>query len=59
MVRTEEIAAFMRTLQVVWRGESWENVEPHAERAWKQIPRLEESAPWLSVRDVIRKAWMP
>lgn len=57
VAQAEEVSFFVRTLQSLWRNEPWEDVEPYAERAWRQVTRLGKNWPWSTVRDFVRESW--
>jgi len=43
-------------LRQVYRGETWQEVEPYAERAWVGF-EAEAERPWREVRDRFAKQW--
>jgi hypothetical protein len=49
-------AAFERVLRQVYRGETWQEVEPYAERAWAGFP-VDAERPWREVRERFAKDW--
>lgn len=49
-------AAFERVLRQVYRGETWQEVEPYAERAWVGF-EVEAERPWREVRERFAKQW--
>lgn len=49
-------AAFERVLRQVYRGETWKEVEPYAERAWAGFT-VDAERPWPEVRERLAKEW--
>ena len=50
--------AFARIVREVFRGESWEAIEPYAERAWAYTVQSEDGLKWREVRDEVHSAWI-
>lgn len=49
----EETRVFVSALRRIFYGEPWEEIEPHARRAWT-AGQFAEGTPWEDVRDQIR-----
>ena len=51
-----EVLLFARVLREVFNGERWEEVEPSARRAWKQIAPI-SGLEWEQVREAVQRTW--
>ena len=49
--------AFARIVREVFFGESWETIEPYAERVWAYTLQSEGGLHWRDVRDNVRAEW--
>ena len=59
LLQAQETTRFISTLQSIWAGESWWDVEPYAERAWRHFTRNDRHhCCWSEVRDFVREIWM-
>jgi hypothetical protein len=47
---------FLRVLRQVFRGESWDDVAPLAQRAWRQVEEF-DGRPWGDVAEAMRAGW--
>ena len=61
--QAREVSLFVHALKGLWAELPWEDVEPHACRAWDSIiwSRSEdqpEHRDWYEVRDFVREAWL-
>ncbi|UHQ18830.1 hypothetical protein LVB87_11625 [Lysobacter sp. KIS68-7] len=54
--RNLEFDFFVRALTQVFHGESWDEVQPYAERAWL-ASGLGADLPWTDVQSEVRAAW--
>jgi hypothetical protein len=51
-----EVVLFARVLREVFKGEHWDEVEPCARRAWKQIAPI-TGLGWDQVRETVQRTW--
>lgn len=49
--------AFARIVREVFSGESWETIEPYAERVWAYTVQSEGGLYWKEIRDQVRAEW--